>query len=51
MRVYVHSTIDDLADAVSALLTIGADAMEEKQAAEAIPRGGISKGTLADVKT
>lgn len=35
MRVYVHSTLDDLADAVSALPEIGGDVTGMKQAAEA----------------
>ena len=54
MRVYVHSTLDDLADAVSALPEIGAAAMGEKQVVEAAA-GTTShttlNPTLADVKT
>ena len=54
MRVYVHSTLDDLAGAVSALPEIGADVMDVKQAAEAMAdttSHTTLNPTLADVKT
>ncbi len=53
--VYIHATLNDLGAAVDLLPDTGAAPMDEKQAAEMIPQGGISKstpkGTLADVKT